>query len=229
MTFQELLINLLGTHGKWSINLEVDDWTGIIYVQSGKIVKAEVTGKESFSGKEALKFITSHEKEIKSVELLPLKNPVEKEINLNQMDVLSFFSNDLENTEAEETKKEEEASAFLKLCKNYFNPQNIKLIYTHHGFEYLNLEIEETFELEKEILSYYEIFKSWSSSKSIVFHFQKLFGIFLTEEEKFLFILLDKEELSNFELDEPEIVNNLRKLLRQENSTSSDINFQGWI
>lgn len=241
MTFHELLINLLGTYGKWILKVKVNGWNGAIYVQSGKIVKVEVRGETTLSGKDALKFIFSHEKEIESVDLLPIEKPVEKEMNLDQMAVFSLFPQEPEKVESAEKNfplsdtlediifkepeekskslevkrtEEETHSPFLELCKNYFKQRNVKVIYTKRGFEYLNVKEKDTSKLGKTIVEYSETFEEWPTCKTAVLHFEKEFGILIKEDMKYLFVLIDRKEISNFELDEPEIVNRLRKLLR---------------
>ncbi|ADY74130.1 hypothetical protein Dester_1503 [Desulfurobacterium thermolithotrophum DSM 11699] len=223
MSFKELLLNLLGTKSKWSIVVEIGDRQGIIHIHGGKIIKAKIEGEENLSGIEAIKFLISRENEIKDVNLLPFDKLIEKEINIDQMEFFSLISGSTEKSSEnrklkinqEETINElEKEIPILKLLEKYFHKENIQLIYSSQGSIFSNLE--ESKEIKNIVQAYLEIFRNSLQYENIIFHFSNSFGIFLIKKEKFLLILIDNSELSNFGLDEPEILENLNQFLEKD-------------
>lgn len=212
MTFRELLINLLGMASRWTVNFQLNSVEGTIYVQNGKIVKATVSGEEELSGKEALRFAAEHEDEIRSVKLLPLEEPVEGEVEIDQMEVFSIFTEVGEETNIEV----ERQSPYMDVCRKYFNIDNVKLIYSHNGVEYSKSDVGSMDELRDVIRSYVNGIKQFSETSRVRIKFSKLLAFIVMLSDKFLFILLSGEEMSNLEIDEPEITENLLKVLQSD-------------
>ena len=212
MTFRELLINLLGMASRWTVNFQLNSVEGTIYVQNGKIVKATVSGEEELSGKQALRFAAEHEDEIRSVKLLPLEEPVEGEVEIDQMEVFSIFTEVGEETNIEV----ERQSPYMDVCRKYFNIDNVKLIYSHNGVEYSKSDVGSMDELRDVIRSYVNGIKQFSETSRVRIKFSKLLAFIVILSNKFLFILLSGEEMSNLEIDEPEITENLLKVLQSD-------------
>ncbi len=212
MTFRELLINLLGMASRWTVNFQLNSVEGTIYVQNGKIVKATVSGEEELSGKQALRFAAEHEDEIRSVKLLPLEEPVEGEVEIDQMEVFSIFTEVGEETNIEV----ERQSPYMDVCRKYFNIDNVKLIYSHNGVEYSKSDVGSMDELRDVIRSYVNGIKQFSETSRVRIKFSKLLAFIVILSDKFLFILLSGEEMSNLEIDEPEITENLLKVLQSD-------------
>jgi len=196
MTFEELLISVLGVGGSWIVEVGDERWEGKVWAKMGKVIKAWARlGEVELSGLDALKFLLKKSSEIKRIYLRPMKEEVESSLSLESMDLFNLINQvDLEK---EARKKVQE------VITNFFREERVKLVELPPGEEPELVEVSQLFKkaLEESKCQY-----------ALVRH-EKVFTLFLKRERELL-LILSKDELANFELEKDRIVERLSEALK---------------
>jgi len=209
LKFRDVLFNLLGIHSKKRLLIEGKDWKAQVSVKGQYIIEAHFENEEKLEGEEALKFLLTRENEIKTVNLLPLENEEEK-MKISQMELFSLLPTDVSVFPEEDTESTELGEIPVKIeekvkevCLNYFNRNNIKMVIT---------EESENSEPFKELISNLNGCKV----KEAVITYSRDFILLVFKGSSFIAVIVDSEELPNFKLYEPQLVEELRNLLTAE-------------
>ncbi|SMP20016.1 hypothetical protein SAMN06265339_1717 [Desulfurobacterium pacificum] len=219
MSFEEVLMNLLGARSKWFLQFEIENGRGIVAIQGGKIVFAELTYEgELLEGREAVKKIMEASREVKDIELQPLEGTIESNVDIDQFELLSLLEGEKEFTEPEvevEEFFEKKEGAVTEVCLSFFSRNSVKLVAINEEVEINNLSLTKG-EIEKIVKTYKDLKEEMSNMNFnyLTFTCEKLLGIVIFSGEKTALILLDSEEKANFELDEPEIVEKLKQAVQ---------------
>ncbi len=215
MTFEEILTNLLGARSKWFLDFTTNDGKGAIAVKGGKIIFAELEYEGSLlEGTEAVRKMLEISKEIEDIELHPLNGTIQENTEINQFELLSMLQvtdeNDEENQITVEFEEKPKEGELLKLCKHYFSADAIKIVIVDDKVK-VNSSVATKENLKNLMKDFSDIENL--KSKCISIDFRNYFVLILTSSSHKLMIVLDEKEKANFELEEPEIVENLLKVL----------------
>jgi len=196
MTFEELLISVLGVGSSWVIEVGDDRWEGKVWTKTGRLVKAWARlGEVELSDLDALKFLLKKSSTIKRVYLRPVKEEVENTLSLESMDLFNLINQvGLEK----EVKKRVQG-----VMDGFFKEERIRLIELPPGEE---PELAEVSKLLKRALD-------GSGCHYALIRHEKVFTLFLKGERELL-VVLSKEELANFELEKDKIVKGLTEALK---------------
>ncbi|SNR71261.1 hypothetical protein [Desulfurobacterium atlanticum] len=92
MKLEEILFGLIGTGGCWKVFLKTGEGEGSIYIHNGNIIRVEYKNASSeLKGEDALKTIIKNSPIVKSVDLQPCKQKVEKNIDCDFSLLMSLF------------------------------------------------------------------------------------------------------------------------------------------
>ena len=214
MTFQELLLNLMGTHTSKRLRVIADKWEGELLIKNDEIHRAEIYNNPELSGIEALRFMLSHQESIEKVEFLPFKD-TDTNMKLSQMELLNIVWEDFEEKLDETTEEEPVENPLLNVLKKYFSEKSIKAaIYRN----IVSISGEGSKEIVKVIKELIENLKKKAPCKprKLLVKFENCFCLLLIEEENYGAAVIDMEELPNYELDQPAIDEELLSALTAE-------------
>jgi len=226
MTFQELLLNLMGTHTRRKLKVVAREWEGELLIKGDEIVRAEVHNDEELSGMDALKFMFDRQGNIDRIEFLPYEN-AESNVKASQMDLFSFIQEEIPEVQEEvsqqeflipefeeRTEESEKASGkFLEVCRKYFSQERLKLVYCKGKLEFSSLSSPE------DVLSFIENLvqkvkdEDPCGVKKLLLRFNRAFCLILLSGETFGVVAADIEEYPNYELDQPFIDSELSEVL----------------
>jgi len=204
MTFQELLLNLMGTHTSKRLKVVAEEWEGELLIKGDEILRADVYTDPKLSGIEALKFMLGHQESIKKVEFLPFAD-VEPNVKLGQMDLLNIVWEESEGKETEEVEEKEEAEApFFSILKKYFNEKSLRAaVCRREG----SISVYKNSESAKLVEKLVEEIKEQEPCKlrKVLIRFENSFCLISVYGKNFGAAVIDIEELPNYELDQPVI------------------------
>jgi len=199
---------------------------------------------EIFEGKEAIERIIDIAPEIKDVELQPLEGMIEENVDLDQFAFLSLLQkqeessvegedleeklvnsteSDIESIFGEEEEREDVVTAaasieedegkLTEVCLKFFSKDAVKLIVFDGKIELNSVSIPEK-EVQKAFSIYQELVRDLPDAEYLIFKTDDLMGLVIFSGEKMALILLDARERANFELDEPEIIKELKAVMQ---------------
>ena len=212
MTFQELLLNLMGTHTSKRLKVIADEWEGELLIKNDEIQRAEIYNNPELSGIKALKFMLDHQDSIEKVEFLPFESN-KTNMKLSQMELLNIVWGEQE----EELKEKEETieNPFLTVLKNYFSEESLKAVIYGKNIAVSRKENRELTEVIKTLV---ENLKEQTpcEPKKLLVKFENSFCLILIGRGKYGAAVIDREELPNYELDQPAIDEELLSALTAE-------------
>lgn len=232
MTFQELLLNLMGTRTSRKLKVIADDWEGELLIKGDEIIRVEVHNDEELFGMDALKFMLNEQENIDRIEFLPYQN-AESNVRVGQMDLFlliqeespdvqeevsqekfeEFFVPELEKKEKAEEDLEETPGRFLEVCKKYFKQENLKLVYCKGRLEFSSLNSpEDALSLIENLVQKVRN-EDPCGVKKILLKFNRAFCLILISGGTFGAVAADIEEYPNYELDQPFIEDELSEAL----------------
>ena len=209
MTFQELLLNLMGTHTSRKLKVVAKEWEGELLIKGNEVVRAEVHGAEKLEGIDALEFMFKNQTSIERVEFLPFEDS-ESNVRVDQMFLFNLVQ---EEQEKEEEIHRESPGKFLEVCRKYFSENHLRLVYCKGKVELSSGISSETF--SELIQSYVERTKENDPCglRKILLRFEKVFCLILFSGKNCGIIAADIEEYPNYELDQPLIDKELSEVL----------------
>ena len=214
MTFQELLLNLMGTHTSKRLKVIADEWEGELLIKNDEIQRAEIYNNPELSGIKALKFMLDHQNSIEKVEFLPFESN-KTNMKLSQMELLNIVWEEQEE-ELKETEEEKiTESQFLTVLKKYFSEGSIKAVIYGKNISASGKENRELTEVIKTLV---ENLKEQApcEPKKLLVKFENSFCLILIGRGKYGAAVIDMEELPNYELDQPAIDEELLSALTAE-------------
>ena len=212
MTFQELLLNLMGTHTSKRLKVIADEWEGELLIKNDEIQRAEIYNNPELSGIKALKFMLDHQNSIEKVEFLPFESN-KTNMKLNQMELLNIVWEEQE----EELNKTEEIieNPFLTVLTEYFSEGSIKAVIYGKNISASGKENRELTEVIKTLVENLKEQAPCEPQKLLV-KFENSFCLILIGRGNYGAVVIDMEELPNYELDQPAIDEELLSALTAE-------------
>ena len=205
MTFQELLLNLMGTHTSRKLKVVAKEWEGELLIKGNEVVRADVHGTEELEGIDALKFMFREQDSIERVELLPFENS-DSNVRADQMSLFNLFHE-------EEEVHQESPGKFLEVCRKYFSENHLRLVYCKGRVELSSGISSESF--DELIRASVERMKENDPCglRKILLRFEKVFCLILFSGKNCGVVAADMEEYPNYELDQPLIDKELFEIL----------------
>ena len=227
MTFQELLLNLLGTYTSKKLRVVAKEWEGELLIKGDAIILAEVHDDKEISGIDALKFMFEEQNNIDRIEFLPYENG-KSNLRINQMDLFGLIHGEIpsetgqEEVFEEETFKLEEREKkkpveiprkFFEVCRKYFRQENLRLVYCKGNLEFSSLSSpEDVLNFIQNLIQKIKDEKPCNVRKLLI-RFNRIFCLIFLSNENFGVLAADIEEYPNYELDQPFIDKELFEVL----------------